>query len=86
MNDTIINLGDRVKDRITGFEGVVTGVVHYITGCNQVLVAPKAVDNAFKPGEWFDIDRCEVIEAHAVNLENVSSIERPGADRPAPRR
>lgn len=86
MQITADNLGDRAQDRITGFTGVITGYVTYITGCNQVLLAPPAVDNAFKDSQWFDSDRCEVVEPEAVKLSEVSAPERPGPDVPAPRR
>lgn len=37
--------GQTVKEKITGFQGVITGVVSYITGCNQYLVVAKAKTN-----------------------------------------
>jgi hypothetical protein len=50
-----------VKDRITGFSGVVTGFVTYLSGCNQALVVPKVgKDGSFKEGQCFDEQRLEV--------------------------
>jgi hypothetical protein len=77
-------LGREVRDTITGFQGVVTGYVKYLTGCNQCLVVGKAKDG--KPGEtaWFDEQRMVVdLATPAVVLDNAES---PGFDRPAPRR
>lgn len=85
MNRENIDLGDRVKDIITGFEGIVTGKCQYITGCDQVLVQPRVKDDGSKAeGGWFDSDRCTVINAGAIDPLTVRSVERPGSDDPAP--
>lgn len=86
MTTQTIQLGDRARDRITGFAGVVTGRCEYITGCDQVLLAPQAKDGDFKESRWFDLDRCELIEAAAFPPATVSNPSRPGPDRPAPRK
>ena len=52
-----IELGEKVKDCVTGFKGVVIARAQYITGCNQYGVAPKAVKNEAKDSRWFDEDR-----------------------------
>ncbi|WP_309086432.1 hypothetical protein [Chelativorans sp.] len=77
-------LGTKVRDRITGFSGVVTGRVEYLTGCNQVLVSPPAKeDGSLVAAEWLDEQRLEVISEDRILLDNGAS---PGCDRPAPRR
>ena len=43
-------LGQKVKDSITGFAGIVTGRAEYITGCHQILVQPP-VKNAKDGGD-----------------------------------
>jgi len=77
-------LGQSVKDIITGFSGVVTGRVEYITGCNQVLVAPKVgKDGAHVDSYWIDEQRVEVLKKKRVVLDNGST---PGFDKAAPKR
>jgi hypothetical protein len=77
-------LGTTMRDKITGFAGVATGRAEYISGCVQVLLAPKAKeDGSFTPSEWFDEQRLEPMQAARVVLDNGDS---PGPDRPAPRR
>lgn len=76
-----INLGDKVTDKITGFQGIVTGIVHHITGCHQALLAPKVKeDGALVRSEWFDLDRLEVLSSGAFKLQ----VSDPGPDREAP--
>ncbi len=78
------NMGDKAKDQITGFEGVITGKAEYISGCSQVLLAPAVnKDGEFREGQWFDLQRIEVIRTKAVELDNRAT---PGADKQAPKR
>ena len=37
----MIELGDKVKDTITGFAGTATARIEYLNGCIQFLVTPK---------------------------------------------
>ena len=51
-----IKLGDKVRDRISGFEGIATGTAAYLNGCNRVLIEPTKLDEdgkIIKP-VWFD--------------------------------
>ena len=78
-----MNLGSKVKDKITGFEGFATGKASYITGCDQYLVQPPTKDGDFKEGRWFDEGRLEVIEDSAIKAETVKA-EENGCDASAP--
>ncbi|WP_028003144.1 hypothetical protein [Sinorhizobium meliloti] len=78
------SLGATYRDKITGFEGVATGYVQYITGCNQVLLAPKSTDGTMKDSQWLDEQRLELDEfSPIVKLDNGSN---PGFERAPPRR
>jgi hypothetical protein len=78
-----IKLGQKVKDIISGFEGVVTGHVEYITGCNQALVQPAAKpDGDFVDNRWIDDDRLRIVNAEPISLK----ITHAGPDTQAPRR
>jgi hypothetical protein len=81
----MINLGMTYKDKITGFSGVATGFVKYISGCNQALIQPRCgEDGSMRDSVWFDQQRLEPVpEAPIVTLENGAT---PGFDRAAPRR
>lgn len=77
-------LGRKVKDKITGFSGIVTGVCSYITGCDQYLVAPKVnKDGTYVKSQWFDENRVMVVGKSLITIED----ERvSGPDKPAPRK
>lgn len=73
--------GEKVKDIITGFMGIVTGSVYYITGCNQYLITPKVkVDNASVESSWYDEDRLELVVVRKDKIKN--SINGPGKMAP----
>lgn len=85
MNDETLWLGKTVKDKVTGFTGVATGYVQYLTGCNQVLVAPKVKEDGSLPDSaWFDEQRLEVEEHRlTIKLDNTKTL---GPDKQAPKR
>jgi len=81
----MIQLGQKVRDRLTKFEGVVVGRVEYLTGCAQVLVQPDVDDKgAWVESRWMDEPRMLVTHVHPFVL--VPPDAKPGADTPAPRR
>ena len=81
-----VQLGSTVEDVITGFRGTVTGLVSYITGCDQALVAPRGLDSEGKlrDSHWCDIQRLTVDPSvPRIVLDNGST---PGPDKEAPKR
>lgn len=56
----MIELGQKVQDSLTGFEGVATARTEYLYGCVRVLVEPGLLKDG-KPieGEWFDEQRID---------------------------
>lgn len=84
-----IPFGVKAKDKITGFEGTVTGHSDFITGCDQFFLQPTVDDKGAKrEGQWFDENRLEVLNAPAINLEPIKTAEplrRAGCDTPLPR-
>ncbi len=65
------SIGKSFTDSITGFKGVCTGRIEYISGCNQLLLTPKVgEDGVLKDGAWFDEQRCQVNSTSKVALDN----------------
>jgi hypothetical protein len=75
-------LGKECKDIITGFKGIAVGHVEYLTGCDQILLVPKAgKDNAHRESIWIDQQRIKILNDSVIKLNNA---ETPGADLAAP--
>lgn len=59
-----LNLGDKVRDTITGFAGTLTAKSEYINGCVQFCVSPPVdKDGKLVEAAWIDWQRLEVTEA-----------------------
>lgn len=77
-------IGRNVKDKITGFKGRVTGYVEYITGCNQMLVAPQVKDAGDHiESLWIDEQRLETIDESILSLDTTIMT---GSDKSPPKR
>lgn len=58
----MLKLGLEVKDKITGFTGIITARASYITGCDKYGVTPPVdKDGKVRDSEWFDDGRLEII-------------------------
>lgn len=80
-----IDLGCKVTDKVTGFAGIVTGIVYYLSGCNQALVVPRVKkDGTLAEGNWFDLQRLDVDgRGKPIRLDNAKT---PGFDAMPSRR
>jgi len=75
----MIKLGQKAKDKITGFEGILTSRHQYITGCDQYSLAPEGLDddNKLKEIYSFDEGRIEIIGC-GINPETVKTKKAGG--------
>lgn len=78
-------LGFTLRDKVTGFQGVATGHVTYITGCDQLLLVPPVdKDGKIREAQWFDTQRCQLLpDFDQVVIDNS---EFTGPDKEAPKR
>ena len=87
MNEKRVELGDRVKDRITGLKGIVTGVSEWLYGCRRLSVQPEEAKDA-KPAEtfWIDEPQAEIVKKAVVTRpvfgDNYKSKEPPRSHGP----
>lgn len=67
MKNSQPELGDRARDTVTGFEGIVTATCAFLNGCQRVQLQPP-VDAEGKPreGVYFDVEHVEVVETGVV--------------------
>jgi hypothetical protein len=59
-------LGKRVRDVVSGLEGVAASVCFDLYGCVQIAVTPPAKDGKLEVGNWFDYHRLEVLDENRV--------------------
>lgn len=76
-------LGKTFKDRVTGFEGVATGVHHWLTGCSTVSIQPPIDKNGKVPeSQGFDFTRLDQVEQPEVKVDT-SKVRGGPQDCPA---
>lgn len=64
---TKVNLGDEVKDKVTGFKGIVVAITEWLYGCRRVTVQPPAgKDGKVPEGMSFDEPSVDVIKTAKV--------------------
>lgn len=61
-------LGSPVKDKITGFEGIVRCQARYLTGCNQYGVQSKKLTKEGNPSGWIYFDEDQLEAAKGKNI------------------
>ena len=57
----MVKLGQKVRDVVTGLEGVATAKVEYINGCVQFGVQPPASDGKCPDSVYIDHQRLEMV-------------------------
>ncbi len=78
----MIKLGNKVKDTVTGFQGIATGRTEWMYGCARICVEPQELHDG-KPieGQWFDEQRLEVISDDRPQVSKDSSATTGGPRR-----
>lgn len=83
-----IELGDRVRDLISGFEGIVVGRTEWLFGCTRIGVSPgKLHEGKTIDSEWFDVQQLELVEKKALKRQSEEAKEpesKPGGPRKDP--
>ena len=95
MKNVKPELGDLVKDRITGFSGITVARTTWINGCVRWTVQPTKLtkEGAQRATECFDDEQIIVLRRAAVPAYGRSAPAKgrragkaPGGPRPAPSR
>ena len=69
--------GDTVRDKVTGFTGVITTRLDYISGCNRYVVQPKVGDDGKMP-EYCYIDEPALEQLDVIRV----TLDRPESQPP----
>lgn len=69
-----------VRDKVTGFTGVVLGKTEYATGCTQYGVCPNKLnsDGRVPDWHWFDGNRLEKLDG-SIDIKKESGGPCPSA-------
>ena len=80
---TMIKLGQKVRDNITGLTGIAVGKTEWLFGCNRLAIEPQELKDG-KPIDlqWFDEQRVELVEDKPIKVSehNVATSGGPQND------
>lgn len=78
--DFVFELGQEVRDVVTGYTGIVRGRAQYLTGCNTYAVQTRKLSDAGKPADWlwFDENVLESTQGTGVTLNVTATDNRRG--------
>ena len=58
----MIKLGDKVKDTVTGFAGIVVSKIEYLNGCMRLGIQAKMnKDGKIEEAQYFDIEQIKIV-------------------------
>ena len=80
-----IDLGDRVKDRVTGYTGIAHCMTKWLNGCIRFAVQPEKLDKDGKVQEdrYFDEGQLVLVEKGVHQI--MQFVPAPAVDPTAPR-
>lgn len=80
MSNKVIELGDRVRDPVTGFSGIAVCITTYLHGCIRIGVQPeKPVDGRIVDPQYLDQVQLELVKK-TVHVSQVLTV----GPKPAP--
>lgn len=77
-----VDLGDEVRDTITGFEGVVVGITKWLHGCRRITVQPRTV----RDGKVLDTATFDEPQIEVLKQASVATTGNTGGPTPEPTR
>lgn len=66
----MVKLGQKVKDKVTGFTGITDAKIEFMNGCVQFRVLPKkkAKDEKYPEGQYIDVEQLDVVDSEPIKL------------------
>lgn len=79
----MIELGDKVKDPVTGFIGIAVAKTTWLHGCNRISVQPQDLnkDGAPRDAQVFDEMQLTIIKKAVIKSTNAYSEPKTGGPR-----
>ena len=65
----MIELGDKVRDKITGFEGIAVSKTEHLNGCVHFGVQAKMLKGEMPEAEYIDIEQLVVVRKAKAELK-----------------
>lgn len=63
-----MKLGDKLRDKVTGFEGIAMGRADYLIGTTSYGLEGPMLEGKVDDWQWFDVARLELMESDPLGL------------------
>lgn len=84
MSTKKIKLGERVRDKISGLEGIAEGIADWRNGCRRIAIKPTELDKDGTPRGTYWCDEPDVERVKGV--KPIPEQRKTGGPRPDPTR
>jgi hypothetical protein len=75
------HLGQRIRDKITGLEGICMAITLWKNGCRRANLQPTTLKDG-KPMEMYAIDEQDIELVEPESVPSEATAERSGGDHP----
>lgn len=81
--EQVVELGDLVEDKITGFRGIVIARTEWLNKCVRIQVQPEDLSKEGKPVDSvaFDVEQLKIVKKAKVTVDKPKPT---GGPKPAP--
>lgn len=77
----MVELGDEVKDLVSGIVGIAVTRHQYLQGCDRITIQPAVKkDNCYVDCQTFDEPQLKIIKKQKLNPEEVRTQGDPGGE------
>ena len=73
----MINLGDEVKDKVSGFKGIATARHSYLDGCDRITIQPP-IDKEKKHQDCHTFDEPQLTVVKKAKVKRQATLSNPG--------
>lgn len=75
----VIELGDQVKSRVTGFEGIAVARLVHLNGCDRILIQPKVQKDQKMPESYYvDLTEVDIVKKSVAVVPTEKKHSRGG--------
>lgn len=73
-----IQLGNKVRDKVSGFRGIAIGRAVYLNGCTHIMIQPTLdKDGKYVDAHWFDDVQLQILDG-GLEIEETKEEKPPG--------
>jgi hypothetical protein len=74
----MVKLGQKVRDRVTGYEGIVVCLAYWLNGRIRATVQPPLNSSGLIPSfEGFDVEQLDILDKDSILIKKKSPTNGP---------